>query len=187
MLRVVRDRQPGLPPVRGLPDLAGELRYVDPGHRRGQRPGVRGEQHIAALQWTRRCTRISHSSSRRSSPSSCNFSGCHDSATDSGKLDLRPGVSHDHLVGVSSQMTGRACSSYPTTSPASYLMLMLRDVAPAVANPPAGPPPGNIGFMRRTPAPRALCAVKSSMRLNVGSTPVLQTTDPCRKPFHQHK
>src|SRR5882672_12014400 len=78
---------------------------------------------------------------------SCNFSGCHDSATDSGKLDLRPGVSHDHLVGVSSQIDRTRMLVVPNDVAASYLMLMLRDVAPAVANPPAGPPPGNIGFM----------------------------------------
>src|SRR3954470_10881402 len=35
---------------------------------------------------------------------SCNFSGCHDSATDSGHLDLRAGMSHDQLVGASSRI-----------------------------------------------------------------------------------
>src|SRR6266567_2474080 len=35
---------------------------------------------------------------------SCNFSGCHGSATDSGKLDLRAGMSHDQLVGPSSKI-----------------------------------------------------------------------------------
>ena len=36
---------------------------------------------------------------------SCNSPGsCHNSASDPGKLDLRPGVSHDHLVGVPSMI-----------------------------------------------------------------------------------
>ena len=77
----------------------------------------------------------------------CNFSGCHDSATDSGKLDLRAGVSHDHLVGVSSQIDGTRKLVVPNDVAASYLMLMVRDVPPAKASPPAAPPPGDIGYM----------------------------------------
>src|ERR1051325_7114778 len=65
---------------------------------------------------------------------SCNFSGCHDSATDSGKLDLRAGVSHDHLVGVSSQIDGTRKLVVPNDVAASYLMLMLSDVSPAMAS-----------------------------------------------------
>jgi hypothetical protein len=87
---------------------------------------------------------------------SCNFSGCHDSATDSGKLDLRAGVSHDHLVGVSSQIDGTRKLVVPNDVAASYLMLMLRDVAPAMASPPASPPPGNVGFMPQA-APTLCC------------------------------
>src|ERR1044071_1829109 len=59
---------------------------------------------------------------------SCNFSGRHDSATDSGKLDLRPGVSHDHLVGVPSMIDRTRKLVVPNDVAASYLMLMLRDV-----------------------------------------------------------
>ena len=89
---------------------------------------------------------------------SCNFSGCHDSATDSGKLDLRAGVSHDRLVGVSSQIDGTRKLVVPNDVAASYLMLMLRDVAPAMASPPASPPPGNVGF--RPQAAPTLCCQK---------------------------
>lgn len=78
---------------------------------------------------------------------SCNLPGCHDSATSAGKLDLRPGVSHDHLVGVSSQIDRTRQLVVPNDVAASYLMLMLRDVAPAMASPPGTPPPGSVGFM----------------------------------------
>src|ERR1043166_9809462 len=33
-----------------------------------------------------------------------NFPGCHSSPTDAGKLDLRMGTSHDHLINVSSMV-----------------------------------------------------------------------------------
>jgi hypothetical protein len=91
---------------------------------------------------------------------SCDFSGCHSSANDAGKLDLRSGMSHDHLVGVSSMIDRTRQLVVPNDVPASYLMLMLRDVPPAMANPPAGPPPGNIGYMPQGPASAALCCQK---------------------------
>lgn len=88
--------------------------------------------------------------------SSCNFSGCHDSATDAGKLDLRAGASHDRLVGVSSQIDPSRKLVVPNDVAASYLMLMLRDVAPAMANPPGSSPPGSVGFMPQA-APTLCC------------------------------
>lgn len=88
--------------------------------------------------------------------SSCNFSGCHDSATDAGRLDLRAGASHDRLVGVSSQIDNTRKLVVPNDVAASYLMLMLRDVAPAMANPPGNSPPGSIGFMPQA-APTLCC------------------------------
>jgi hypothetical protein len=91
---------------------------------------------------------------------SCNFAGCHDSATDQGKLDLRAGVSHDHLVGVSSQIDRTRMLVVPNDVTASYLMLMLRDLAPAMANPPGSPPPGDIGFMPAPPGTPTLCCQK---------------------------
>ena len=77
----------------------------------------------------------------------CLFAGCHGSATDLGKLDLRAGISHDALVGVSSQIDRSRKLVVPNDVAASYLLLMLRDVAPAMAHPPGDPPPGAIGFM----------------------------------------
>jgi len=87
---------------------------------------------------------------------SCNFSGCHDSAGDAGKLDLRAGMSHDHLVGVASRIDGTRTLVVPNDVAASYLLLMLRDVAPAMASPPGNPPPGSIGFMPQA-APILCC------------------------------
>ena len=91
--------------------------------------------------------------------SSCNVPGsCHNSASDPGKLDLRPGVSHDHLVGVPSIIDRTRKLVVPNDVAASYLMLMLRDVAPAMASPPGSPPPGNVGFMPQ--AAPVLCCQK---------------------------
>lgn len=88
---------------------------------------------------------------------SCNVAGsCHNSASDPGKLDLRPGVSHDHLVGVPATIDRTRRLVVPNDVAASYLMLMLRDVAPAKASPPGNPPPGNVGFMPQA-APILCC------------------------------
>lgn len=76
---------------------------------------------------------------------SCNYSGCHSSATDLGKLDLRPGMSHDRLVGVSSLVDPTRKLVVPGDVNASYLMLMVRDVPPAMASPAATAPPN--GYM----------------------------------------
>ena len=78
---------------------------------------------------------------------SCNFPGCHSSASDAGKLGLQPGLSHDHLVGVSSKIDSTRKLVVPNDVDASYLMLMLRDVPPAMASPPGSAPPGGIGYM----------------------------------------
>jgi hypothetical protein len=89
---------------------------------------------------------------------SCNFSGCHSSAGDAGKLDLRPGMSHNHLVGVSSVMDPTRKLVVPNDVDASYLMLMVRDVPPMMATPPANAPPGDIGYMPQNSP--ALCCQK---------------------------
>lgn len=78
---------------------------------------------------------------------SCNFSGCHSSTSDAGKLDLRPGMSHGHLVGASSIIDRTRKLVVAGDVEASYLMLMVRDVPPMMASPPASPPPGGIGYM----------------------------------------
>jgi len=92
---------------------------------------------------------------------SCAFIGCHSSTSDAGKLDLRAGVSHDHLVGVSSILEPTRKLVVPNDVDASYLMLMVRDVPPAMATPPASAPPGSVGFMPQgVPASLGLCCQK---------------------------
>jgi len=91
----------------------------------------------------------------------CNLGGggaCHGGASDAGKLDLRAGLSHDHLVGVSSMIDRTRKLVVPGDEAASYLLLMLGDVAPAMASPPGAPPPGNIGYMPQTAG--TLCCQK---------------------------
>ena len=76
---------------------------------------------------------------------SCAFSGCHDSVTDVGKLDLRTGMSHNDLVGVSSVIDPTRKLVVPNDIHASYLMLSLHDFPPEMATPP-GVAPG-VGYM----------------------------------------
>jgi len=76
---------------------------------------------------------------------SCNFSGCHGSATDLGKLDLRAGFSRAALVNVASKIEPARKLVVPNDIASSYLMLMLHDYAPDAATPPASAPAG--GYM----------------------------------------
>lgn len=91
---------------------------------------------------------------------SCAFSGCHSSASDSGKLDLRAGMSRANLVGVSSMLDPARKLVVPNDVDASYLMLMLRDVPPVMATPPASPPPASVGYMPQGPPSVGLCCQK---------------------------
>jgi len=70
-------------------------------------------------------------------------------------------VSHDHLVGVSSQIDRTRMLVVPNDVAASYLMLMLARRRAGGGQSAAGPPPGNIGFMPQNAGSRALCAVKA--------------------------
>jgi hypothetical protein len=87
---------------------------------------------------------------------SCDFSGCHSSATDLGKLDLGVGKSHNALVNASSLLDPTRKLVVPNDLNASFLLLMLRDVAPEMASPP-GTAPAN-GFMPKGSA--TLCCQK---------------------------
>lgn len=91
---------------------------------------------------------------------SCVFAGCHDSANDAGKLDLSAGKSFASLVGPASKIDSTRQLVVPNDVAASFLMLMVRDVPPKLANPPADPPPGDIGYMPQGPASVALCCQK---------------------------
>lgn len=92
---------------------------------------------------------------------SCNFSGCHNGDnTLQGKVDLRPTKSYAHLVNFASVVSPTRKLVVPNDVAASYLMLMLRDVPPAMANPPGTPPPGSVGFMPQTSGAATLCCQK---------------------------
>lgn len=91
---------------------------------------------------------------------SCNFAGCHNGDnTPQGKVDLRPGKSYAHLVDLASAVDPARKLVVAGDVKSSYLMLMLQDVAPAEANPPAQPPPADIGYMPQG-ANVALCCQK---------------------------
>jgi hypothetical protein len=91
---------------------------------------------------------------------SCNFSGCHNGDnTLQGKVDLRATKSYAHLVNYASVIEPTRKLVVPNDVEASYLMLMLRDVPPAMANPPGKAPPGSVGFMPQN-AGTTLCCQK---------------------------
>jgi len=74
---------------------------------------------------------------------SCNFAGCHNGASgNDSKVDLSVGVSAAHLVNVTSSLDPTRKLVVPNNIAASYLMLMLADVAPAMASPAASGLPG---------------------------------------------
>jgi hypothetical protein len=91
----------------------------------------------------------------------CDFSGCHngDSSTP-GKVDLRVGKSYAHLVNYASVIDATRKLVVANDVAASYLMLMVRDVPPAMANPPASAPPGSVGYMPQTGGSTVLCCQK---------------------------
>jgi len=84
----------------------------------------------------------------------CTFSGCHANASDLGKIDLRAGMSHGHLVGISSVADPTRILVVPNDIHASYLMLSLRDFPPEMATPPAMAP--SVGYMPQG-APTLCC------------------------------
>jgi len=78
----------------------------------------------------------------------CAFSGCHDGGNSrAGKIDLRDGHAHDHLVGFASGIEPSRSLVVPNDLRSSYLMLMLQDFPPEEATPPGSPPPDRAGFM----------------------------------------
>jgi hypothetical protein len=91
---------------------------------------------------------------------SCLFSGCHNGPNDAGKLDLSAGKSHAALVGVASRIDPARQLIVPADVASSFLMLMVRDVPPKLATPPADPPPDVVGYMPPGSAAAALCCQK---------------------------
>jgi hypothetical protein len=69
---------------------------------------------------------------------SCNSTGCHNGAAgNDSTVDLRPGNSAAHLVNFTSNIEASRKLVVPNDVAASYLMLMLGDIKPADASPPA--------------------------------------------------
>lgn len=91
---------------------------------------------------------------------SCLFSGCHNGPNDAGKLDLSAGKSYMATVGASSKIDPTRQLIVPGDVASSFLMLMVRDVPPKLATPPADPPPGDVGYMPQGLASDALCCQK---------------------------
>ncbi|MBC7978717.1 MAG: hypothetical protein H7138_27340 [Myxococcales bacterium] len=78
----------------------------------------------------------------------CAFTSCHNGGnTAAGKIDLRPGQSHAHLVNFTSAIDPTRKLVVPNDVNASYLMLMLRDFPPQEASPPGQDPPERAGYM----------------------------------------
>lgn len=92
---------------------------------------------------------------------SCIFSGCHNgAATDAGALDLRGGMAHANLVNVDSNVeTGRKLV-VPGDPGKSYLLVMLGEIQPGDADPPANPVPASIGLMPQGTGGVLLCPEK---------------------------
>jgi len=92
---------------------------------------------------------------------SCAFSGCHNGTNNpAGKVDLRAGMSFNHLVNFSSILAPPRKLVVPNDVAASYLMLMLTAVPPAMANPPADPPPASVYYMPQSFPFTPLCCQK---------------------------
>jgi hypothetical protein len=78
----------------------------------------------------------------------CTFSGCHNGGnTVQGMMDVRDGMAFSHLVNVDSKIDTSRKLVVPGDPAASYLMLMIGEVAPADASPPGSAPPASVGLM----------------------------------------
>lgn len=91
---------------------------------------------------------------------SCVFSGCHNGGnTDAGMMDLREGMAAAHLVDIDSKIDTTRKLVVANDPAASYLLLMLGEIAPGEASPPGSAPPANIGLMPQN-SPSLLCNEK---------------------------
>lgn len=92
---------------------------------------------------------------------SCIFSGCHNGdSTDAGRIDLRSGMAHDAIVGVASEVEAGRTLVVPGDPGKSFLLVMIGQIPPEEADPPASPPPPDIGFMPQGTGGILLCPEK---------------------------
>jgi hypothetical protein len=92
---------------------------------------------------------------------SCIFSGCHNGAmTDAGRVDLRVGMSHSHLVNFASGLDGTRMLVVPNQPNQSYLLMMVKHIAPGMMSPPASEPPATVGYMPQNAGGAILCVQK---------------------------
>ena len=90
---------------------------------------------------------------------SCVFSTCHSGGGTTGatRLDFRPGQTRAHLVDFPSMVAPGRTLVVASQPAQSYLLVMLGQVAPGAADPPADPIPDDIGTMPQGSAGELLC------------------------------
>src|ERR1051326_1252699 len=79
----------------------------------------------------------------------CALSGCHNGGNTAGGMppDLRSGMSYTYLVNAMSNLEPTRTLVVPGDPAKSYMLVMLGQIKPADADPPAGPIQSNIGTM----------------------------------------
>jgi hypothetical protein len=93
---------------------------------------------------------------------SCVFSSCHSgtATTPSTTIDLHVGQSRAHLVNVASMLDPSRSLVIPSTPRQSWLLVMLGQIAPGDADPPANPLPTDVGTMPQGTGGQLLCPEK---------------------------
>ena len=92
---------------------------------------------------------------------SCTFSGCHNGmATDAGRLNLTVGNSHSSLLGIASEIEPGSTLVVANQPLQSYLLVMMRQITPEMADPPVGEPDEDVGYMPQNAGGAVLCCQK---------------------------
>ncbi len=91
----------------------------------------------------------------------CTFSGCHNGGnTDAGKIDLRAGAAHAHLVDFDSAVDPTRKLVVPGNPAASYLLPMIQQFPFSEADPPTTDPGLPAGLMPQSAGGKPLCKEK---------------------------
>lgn len=93
---------------------------------------------------------------------SCTFSACHhgQAGADAGRIDLRIGKSFATLVNFDSALDDTRKLVVPGVPTKSYLLMMIKQIPPAMMEPPAAAPDPMIGYMPQNSGGRPICAEK---------------------------